>query len=203
MFLPFNCWPKLNHTGFPNLSREILTEVKSSQSTDSFCVYELIIKKSILDITYNSRRERSISSFLHSFHREKTKKNILKMIQDHKNTFHFPHGFLRILKTVKQRQKLTSIISALVSALQIIKAKNIVPVNLFHLLPSIEYLLLTKFEVCTLSYWPILFHSHLWPNQCTGSFHNLQYRPEKRGHNVLLDRLDDDLDSHTEYLILF
>ena len=150
MFLPFNCWPKLNHTGFPNLSREILTEVKSSQSTDSFCVYELIIKKSILDTTYNSRRERSISSFVHSFHREKTKKNILKMIQDHKNTFHFPHGFLRILKTVKQRQKLTSIISALVSALQIIKAKNMVPVNLFHLLPSIEYLLLTKFEVCTL-----------------------------------------------------
>ena len=70
--------------------------------------------------------------------------------------------------------------------------------------PSKYWIRLTiKFEVCTLSYWPVLFHSHLWPNQCTGRFHNLQYRPEKRGHNVLLDRLDDDLDSHTEYLILF
>ena len=88
------------------------------------------------------------------------------MIQDHKNTFHFPHGFLSILKIVKQQQKLTSTISALVSALQTIKAKSMVPMNLFHLLPSVEYLLLTKFEVCTLSYWPILFHPHLWPKQC-------------------------------------
>ena len=89
------------------------------------------------------------------------------MIQDHKNTFHFPHGFLSILKIVKQQQKLTSTISALVSALQTIKAKSMVPMNLFHLLPSVEYLLLTKFEVCTLSYWPMLFHPHLWPKQCT------------------------------------
>ena len=65
---------KSNHTGFPNLSREILTGIKSSLSTDSLCVYELIIKKSILDITYNSRRERTISDFVHSFHREKTKR---------------------------------------------------------------------------------------------------------------------------------
>ena len=66
------------------------------------------------------------------------------MIQDHKSTFDFPHGFLSILKTVKQRQKLTSTISALVSALQIIKAKSMVPVNLFHLLPSTEYVLLSS-----------------------------------------------------------
>ena len=35
-----------------------------------------------------------------------------------------------------------------------------------------------------------------------GRFHNLQYRPEKRGYNVLVDRLDDDFDSHNEYLII-
>ena len=124
------------------------------------------------------------------------------MIQDHKNTFHFPHGFLSILKIVKQQQKLTSTISALVSALQTIKAKSMVPMNLFRLLLSIEYLLLTKFEVCTLSYWPILFHPHLWPNQCRRAKKQVEKGGSITYSTDQKNVVDDDFDSHNEYLII-